>query len=71
VSRDSVPPKRDLEELIKLCGGRIGPSLRSACILVGNVPSVRHKHVKCVNEKWVLDSIQFSILKPLSEYAVL
>ena len=71
VSRDCVPPKRDLEELITLCGGRIGPSLRPAHILVGNAPSERYKHIKCVNEKWVLDSIQFNILKPLSEYAVL
>jgi hypothetical protein len=70
VSRDCVPSKRDLEELITLCGGRIGPSLRCACILVGNAPSVRYKHIKCVNEKWVLDSIQFNTLKPWSQYAV-
>ena len=66
VSRDCVPPKRDL-----LCGGRIGPSLCPAPILVGNAPSEQYKHIKCVNEKWVLDSVQFNTLKPLSEYALL
>jgi hypothetical protein len=71
VSKDCVPPKRDLEELITLCGGRIRPSLRRARILVGSAPSERYKHVKYVNEKWVLDSIQFITLKPLSEYRVL
>lgn len=71
VSRDCVPPKRDLEELITLCGGRIGTSLRPARILVGNAHSERYKHIKCVNEKWVLDSIQFNTLKPLSEYTLL
>jgi hypothetical protein len=70
VSRDSVPPKRDLEELITLCGGCIVGSVRSACLLVGNGPYIQHEHVKRVNEKWVLDSIQFSTLKPVSEYAV-
>jgi hypothetical protein len=71
VSRDCVPPKQDLEELITLCGGRIGSSLRSARILVGNAPSKWYKHIKCVNVKWVLDSVQFNTLKPLSEYALL
>jgi len=71
VSRDCVPPKRDLEELITLCGGRIVSSLRRARILVGNVPSERYKHIKCVHENWVLDSVQFNTLKPLSEYALL
>jgi hypothetical protein len=71
VSRGCVPPKQELEELIKLCGGRIRPSLRTAHILVGNAPSERYKHVKCVNEKWVLDSVQFNTLKAVSEYALL
>jgi hypothetical protein len=71
VGRGCVPPKRELEELITLCGGRIRPSLRTAHILVGNTPSERYKHVKCVNEKWVLDSVQFNTLKAVSEYALL
>jgi hypothetical protein len=70
VSRDSIPPKRDLEELITLCGGRIVASTRSACLMVGNSSSLRHKCIKCVDEKWVLDSVQFSTLRPISEYAV-
>jgi hypothetical protein len=70
VSKDSVPPKRDLEELITLCGGRIVASIRSACLLVGNGSYIRHEHVKRVNEKWVLDSIQFNTLRPVSEYAL-
>lgn len=70
VSRNSIPPKRDLEELITLCGGRIVASTRSASLLVGNISSLRYKHIKCVNEKWVLDSIQFSTLKPISEFAI-
>lgn len=71
VSRDCVTPKRDLEELITLCGGRIGRSLHLASILVGKAPTKQYKHIKCVNEKWLLDSIQFNTLKPLSEYALL
>jgi hypothetical protein len=71
VSRNCVPPKRELEELITLCGGRIRPSLRTARILVGIAPSERYKNIKCVNEKWVLDSVQFNTLKPVSDYALL
>jgi hypothetical protein len=70
VSKESVPPKRDLEELITLCGGRIVNSVRCACLLVGNGSCVRHEHVKHVDEKWVLDSIQFITLKPLNEYTL-
>jgi hypothetical protein len=70
VSRDSVPPKQDLEELITLCGGHIVASTRSACLMVGNSSSDRHKYVKRVDEKWVLDSIQFCTLGSVSEYAV-
>jgi hypothetical protein len=70
VSKESVPPKRDLEDLITLCGGHIVASVRCAHLLVGNGSCIRHEHVKHVNEKWVLDSIQFNTLRPVGEYTL-
>ena len=70
VSRQSVPPKQELEELIKLCGGKVVSARRSAEFMVGNPTSVRYDKLKYISEKWVLDSIQFCTLKPVSDYEI-
>jgi hypothetical protein len=69
VSRNGAERQQYTEELIELCGGRTVPSLCSASILVRNYPLERCEHINCVKDQWVLDSIRFNTLKPLSQYA--
>nr|CAD7194643.1 unnamed protein product [Timema douglasi] len=66
VAHNTSPPTTDLQDLVKLCGGRVAKSTRGAAIVVG-VP-VRNEQVACVSENWVLDSIMWNRLKPTKDY---
>nr|CAD7455205.1 unnamed protein product [Timema tahoe] len=68
VAHGTCPPATDLQDLVKLCGGRVAKSPRGAAIAVG-VP-VRNEQVACVSENWVLDSIMWNRLKPTKDYTL-
>nr|CAD7585696.1 unnamed protein product [Timema genevievae] len=66
VAHGTSPPATDLQDLVKLCGGRVAKSPRGAAIAVG--APVRNEQVACVSENWVLDSIMWNRLKPTKDY---
>ena len=66
VSAQVKPTKSELQELIKLGGGTVANVLRVASIVIGRVNS--KLDVVNVNEKWILDSIQYHSIMPFVDY---
>ncbi|KAK4877349.1 hypothetical protein RN001_009855 [Aquatica leii] len=68
ITRHSRPTRSDLTELIKLCKGSVVKNKDDAKIIVGDW--VGQDGVKCVTEKWVLDSITSNRMKSLKKYLI-
>lgn len=66
VSRKSVPPYKDLEELLRLCSANLTSDPEAADIQVGK--SETSTSATVVSEKWVLDSITRNTLLPLEDF---
>lgn len=58
----------DLRQLIVSGGGDLSPDPRVARIVVGEIALINGGSQHCVNEKWVLDSVQFHTVKPFSDF---
>lgn len=70
VARSTIPRCSDLQELVKLCKGKLTTALNRAKIVVGE--KVHHdEEVACVKETWILDSIAENKLKPLKNYIII
>ena len=65
ISSDCKAPTEDLKQLISSGGGSVSSLAASSKICVGEVgrPS-QHS----VSEKWVLDSVQYHVVMPFSDY---
>ncbi|XP_030346706.1 microcephalin isoform X3 [Strigops habroptila] len=57
VSPTSQPPCKKLIELIQLSGGKVCKALHQAKICIGKNPGKKYQEIKCLSEKWILDSI--------------
>ncbi|XP_065487864.1 microcephalin isoform X2 [Caloenas nicobarica] len=68
VSPTSQPPCEKLIELIQLSGGKICKALRQAKICIGEKPGKKYKEIKCLSEKWVLDSVTQHTVCPMENY---
>ncbi|KAM6123355.1 microcephalin [Pterocles gutturalis] len=68
VSPTSQPPCKKLIELIQLSGGKICKALRQAKICIGKNPGKKYQEIKCLSEKWVLDSITQHTVCPMENY---
>ncbi|NXJ91675.1 MCPH1 protein, partial [Corythaixoides concolor] len=68
VSPTSQPPCKKLIELIQLSGGKICKALRQAKICIGKKPGKKYQEIKCLSEKWVLDSITQHTICPMENY---
>ncbi|NXW90209.1 MCPH1 protein, partial [Alopecoenas beccarii] len=68
VSPTSQPPCRKLIELIQLSGGKICKALRQAKICIGEKPGKKYQEIKCLSEKWVLDSVTQHTVCPMENY---
>ncbi|XP_064001916.1 microcephalin isoform X1 [Pogoniulus pusillus] len=68
VSPTSDPPCKKLIELIELSGGKICKALRQAKICIGKEPQKKYQEIKCLSEKWVLDSITQHTICPMENY---
>merc|ERR1719244_784676 len=68
VSRDCRATASDLEDLILLGGGKIASTASSADIAVGESVAKKKGGLECVTEKWMLDSVQFHVIMPFSDY---
>lgn len=66
VARSTIPRRSDLQELVKICKGKLTTSLARAEIVVGE--RVPGENLTCVKEIWILDSIADNKLKPLKNY---
>ena len=67
VSRKTTAPCRELRELVNLCGGSIAKVASVAEVVIG-VFEQTAEH--CVTEKWLLDSIQYQVLKDYDSYRI-
>ncbi|XP_054676430.1 microcephalin isoform X2 [Grus americana] len=68
VSPTSQPPCEKLIELIQLSGGKICKALRQAKICIGKNPGKKYQEIKCLSEKWILDSITQHTICPMENY---
>ncbi|NWX07721.1 MCPH1 protein, partial [Caloenas nicobarica] len=68
VSPTSQPPCEKLIELIQLSGGKICKALRQAKICIGEKPGKKYEEIKCLSEKWVLDSVTQHTVCPMENY---
>ncbi|NWU68336.1 MCPH1 protein, partial [Pterocles burchelli] len=68
VSPTSQPPCKKLIELIQLSGGKICKALRQAKICIGKNPGKKYQEIKCLSEKWVLDSVTQHTVCPMENY---
>ncbi|KAM6355528.1 microcephalin isoform 2-T2 [Podargus strigoides] len=68
VSPTSQPPCKKLIELIQLSGGKICKALRQAEICIGKKPGKTYQEIKCLSEKWILDSITQHTICPIENY---
>ncbi|NXN28296.1 MCPH1 protein, partial [Nycticryphes semicollaris] len=68
VSPTSQPPCKKLTELIQLSGGKVCKALRQAKICIGQNPGKKYQEIKCLSEKWVLDSITQHTICPMENY---
>ncbi|NXI91451.1 MCPH1 protein, partial [Psophia crepitans] len=68
VSPTSQPPCKKLSELIQLSGGKICKALRQAKICIGKKPGKKYQDIKCLSEKWILDSITQHTICPMENY---
>ncbi|NXG54818.1 MCPH1 protein, partial [Hemiprocne comata] len=68
VSPTSQPPCKKLIELIQLSGGKICKTLRQAKICIGKQPGKKYQEIKCLSEKWILDSITQHTICPMENY---
>ncbi|KAJ8877334.1 hypothetical protein PR048_021788 [Dryococelus australis] len=66
IAKHSKPPAEDLKELVQLCGGQIAKSVTDADIAIG--ATVRNQRIKCLSEKWILNSVTQSSIQPTNEY---
>lgn len=66
VARSTIPRCSDLQELIKICKGKVTTVPSRAKIVVGE--QIDGDEVVCVRETWVLDSIAENKLKPIKNY---
>ncbi|XP_061316630.1 microcephalin isoform X2 [Pezoporus flaviventris] len=68
VSPTSQPPCEKLIELIQLSGGKVCNALRQAKICIGKKTGKKYQAIKCLSEKWVLDSITQHTICPMENY---
>ncbi|NXP11784.1 MCPH1 protein, partial [Thinocorus orbignyianus] len=68
VSPTSEPPCKKLIELIQLAGGKVCKALRQAKICIGKNPGKKYQEIKCLSEKWVLDSVTQHMICPMENY---
>ncbi|XP_054275600.1 uncharacterized protein LOC128994826 [Macrosteles quadrilineatus] len=74
VCRSTVPPSRDLAELLRLGGGVVVSNARAAKIVIGTTPPLSpcgRTPPTMVKEKWVLDCITRLSRLPTSDYIVI
>lgn len=57
ISPASEPPRAQLCELVRLCGGRVTQVPRQASIFIGPSRGQKKATLKYLSERWILDSI--------------
>lgn len=69
VSGECRAPKEELRQLILSGGGSVANTARVASVVVGEFRDPgENQSTDCVTEKWVLDSVQFHVVMPFSDY---
>jgi len=68
VSNNCRAPKEELKQLITSGGGTVANVTRVANVVVGEARA--EEDADCVTEKWILDSVQFHVIMPFSDYPI-
>lgn len=69
VSRECRAPRDELMQLVTSGGGTVGNTARVASVVVGEFrEGDQEGSTDCVTEKWILDSVQFHVVMPFSDY---
>jgi len=69
VSRECRAPRDELMQLVTSGGGTVGNTARVGSVVVGEYrEGGQEGSTDCVTEKWILDSVQFHVVMPFSDY---
>jgi hypothetical protein len=68
ISNSCRAPKEELKQLICSGGGTVANITRIASVVVGEARA--EEDADCVTEKWILDSVQFHVIMPFSDYPI-
>merc|ERR1719318_2063503 len=71
ISKNCKAPQTDLTELVSLGGGSSSNLARVAKVVVGELAPHEGGEVDCVTEKWLLDSVQFGVIMPFTDYPLI
>jgi len=66
ISNNCRAPKDELKQLVTSGGGTVANVTRIASVVVGETRA--DEDADCVTEKWILDSVQFHVIMPFSDY---
>jgi len=66
ISNNCRAPKDELKQLVTSGGGTVANVTRIASVVVGETRA--DEEADCVTEKWILDSVQFHVIMPFSDY---
>jgi len=69
ISSDCTAPQGEIKQLILGGGGSVSDDATSASVVVGE-KSPKMDKADCVTEKWVLDSVQYHLVMPFSDYYI-
>jgi len=69
VSGECRAPREELRQLVLSGGGSVANTGRVASVVVGEFrDNGEAGSTDCVTEKWALDSVQFHVVMPFSDY---
>ena len=68
ISSSCRAPKEELQQLVSSGGGTVANVISMASVVVGE--DRQEESADCVTEKWILDSVQFHVIMPFSDYPV-
>jgi len=70
ISPNCRAPRDELKQLVHAGGGLVTSQARISQVIVGEASSAKNASVDAVTEKWILDSVQYHLVLPFSDYPI-